>query len=145
MYHFLSWVAEMMRSSVNHLVYFAKLVAHGAVSLARRSIISYSWWAALFQVPLIITAICWLLVSPAPGFAVALLAFAAGVMAVRGEHFTRAERVIWTLIAGALCFVEFRALILDRQTYEFQQAEIREQDDISRRLDRRQFSALLKQ
>jgi len=64
-------------------------------------------------------------------------------MAVRGDHFTKTESVIWILIAGALCFVELRALNEDHAAQEARIATAREQDDINRRLERRQFSALL--
>jgi hypothetical protein len=66
-------------------------------------------------------------------------------MAVRGDHFTKTESVIWILIAGALCFIELRALNEDRAERETQEDARRWQDDFNRQQERRQFAALLEQ
>ncbi len=113
------------------------------LGMMRRSVITYSWWAATFQAPILALTIFWMLFTPSPGFAVAVLAFVAGVMAVRTEHFTPTEKVVWILVAGALCVIEFRALTKDRADHDKQEAEIRWQDASNRKQERMQFEKLL--
>jgi hypothetical protein len=143
MRHFLAWMSGVMRATAIHQVRRGRVWSHATLTFFRRSIIAYSWWAAVFQAPLIAWIVCWLLFTPSPGFAVAVLAFAAGVMAVRTEHFTRTEQVAWIIIAGALCFVELRAISKDRDEHEALEASIRWEDRSNRKQERRQFSALI--
>jgi hypothetical protein len=135
----------MMQNQVGRFSHRIRGATQAALALSRRPIIAYSWGGGVFQAPLIACVLCLLLFTPSPGFAVAVLAFAAGVMAVRTDHFTRTERVVWILIAGALCFVELRAISKDRDEHDALQAEIREENDRDRRLAQRAFNDVLKQ
>ena len=105
--------------------------------------VNYSRVAESLQVPFVVLSVYWCLFYPPPGYAVAALAFAAAIMAVRTEHFTRTEQVIWILLAGALCFIEFRAISKDRDEHDQLEASIRWQDEFNRKQERRQFDKLL--
>jgi hypothetical protein len=78
----------------------------------------YSLTGAVWQVPFAILFVYWLSRLPEPGLAVTMLGLAAVVMAVRANRFTRAEEVIWIVIAVALCVVEIRAIRHDHSITE---------------------------
>ncbi len=145
MRHSLARLLVVMRGVFVGLLRRTQNTSQTVLALSRRSIIAYSWWAWVFQAPLIAWVVCWFLFTPSPGFAVAVLAFAAGVMAIRTEHFTRTEKDVWILIVGALCIVELRAISKDRDEHDKLQAEINEANDRNQRLGQRAFNDLLKQ
>ncbi|MGA7415787.1 MAG: hypothetical protein WBW33_35275, partial [Bryobacteraceae bacterium] len=95
------------------------------ISTAATYSVDYSRWAEVFQALLIGLIVYWYQFPPPPGFAVAWLAAAGVVMAVRAEHFSTTEKVIWILIAGALVLFEIRAITKDRDDHDNEQAEIR--------------------
>ena len=94
------------------------------VRLALRPI-PYSWGAAVFQAFLILIVVYWWKLIPPSGYAVAALAFAAAIMAVRGTRFTRWEEVAWIAITFMLFLIEIRAIGRDRQMYAEQQRQER--------------------
>lgn len=74
----------------------------------------YTRSAAAFQIPVTVLALIWCWKLPPPGYAVALLGFAAVVMAFRGQRLTQPEEIIWVCIAFLLFVVEIRAIRSDR-------------------------------
>ena len=115
------------------------------ISKVARCPINYSRSAELFQAPFIGLIICWCFFPPPPGYAVAVLAAAGAVMAVRAEYFTVTEKVLWIVIAAAFVIFEIRAISRDRSEHDNEQAEIRDNDAIIRAAERRQFERLLAQ
>jgi hypothetical protein len=111
--------------------------------------IAYSRWAEFFQCMFVLPfVVFWLRFFPPPGFAIGLLAGAGALMAIRAvnvERFTVTERVIWIVLTGALCFIEFRAITADRNAHDEQDAAIRWQEEFKLRQERRQFASLLRQ
>jgi hypothetical protein len=90
----------------------------------------YTWRVAIFQ------GVCWagawyLVGSPSSvGVSVALLGLAAVVMAVRADVFSRTEKIMWILLASALCFAEIESIRSDqRQRASEQQEAIEEEND----------------
>jgi hypothetical protein len=83
--------------------------------------VTYTWPAATLQICFITLIVYWWRVIPPSGDAVAALALAAAIMAVRGPRFTRIEEMTWILIAFAFFSVEIHAINRDRQTYADQQ------------------------
>jgi hypothetical protein len=79
--------------------------------------VPYSWGGAVFQIVGVSLAIWWFRVTPPSGFAVAALAIAATIMAVRALRFTTIEGVVWILIAFSLFIVEIRAIQKDREDF----------------------------
>ena len=121
------------------------MTALGRISKAARHRIDYSRWAEVFQAPLIGLLVYWYQFPPPPGYAIAWLAAAGVIMAVRAEHFTITEKVVWILTAGAFLLFEIHAISKDRDNHDQEQAAIRWRDDFNQKQERRQFSALLKQ
>jgi hypothetical protein len=78
-----------------------------------------------------------------PGVAVALLAVAACVMAVRADSFTGSEKAIWVAISFALCFVELQTIHKDRNEHDRAEADSRREQKESRDADERSFKALI--
>jgi hypothetical protein len=75
--------------------------------------VQWTWSAAVFQVPLFFVSCFWIrydVYSPSIGVAIGVLGFASIVMAIRSEHFTRMERVMWVVIASMLLYVEIGAI-----------------------------------
>jgi len=97
----------------------------------RRPVFRYTWIAAIFQIVFIELARYWFLATPPPGYAIAALALAAVIMAVRGPRFTRAEEVIWICIACALFVVEIRAIANDRTRFAKDEAQARTDENAS--------------
>jgi len=83
----------------------------------------YARTAELIQAPFSVLCIYWLQYPPSPGVAVAVLGFAAVIMAVRAEHFTTTEKVGWILIASAMLWAELLAIANDRAEHDRYQAE----------------------
>lgn len=70
--------------------------------------------AGVFQVGfLLVFGYFWFHI-PIPGVSVAILGLAAAIMAARGESLTKIEKIIWVIIAFALCGVEIRSIQRDR-------------------------------
>jgi hypothetical protein len=113
------------------------------ISKAALHSIDYSRWAEVFQAPLIGLIFYWYQFPPPPGYAVAWLAAAGVVMAVRAEYFTVTEKVIWILIEGAFVIFEIQAISRDRDEHDKEQAAIRWQDDFNRKQERRQFASTM--
>jgi hypothetical protein len=107
--------------------------------------VNYSRWAEMFQVVFLGLLLYFYQFPPPPGYAVAWLAAAGVVMAVRAEHFTITEKVVWILIAAAFVIFEIRAIDKDHAEREELDAHIRWQDEFNRRQERRQFAELLRQ
>lgn len=78
-----------------------------------------------------------------PTVAIGFLAVVAAIMAVRADHFTHGERVVYVLIAFALFFVEMQAVYRDRDEHDRQQAELRIKGDNARKEEHDSFMALL--
>jgi hypothetical protein len=62
---------------------------------------------------------------PIPTVAIGFLGVVAAIMAVRADHFSPGERVIYVLIAFALFIVEMRAVYSDREQHDKEQAALR--------------------
>lgn len=108
-------------------------------SLCRRlalKSVPYSWTAFLIQVRFVILlALFWKCITPAPGIAVTILGAVAAIMAVRGPHFKRGEELVWIAVAVLLCYFEIQAIRLDRATSERNHLrELRTQETSIRRL-----------
>jgi hypothetical protein len=81
------------------------------IVLVRRPISNYTRPGLYSQgIFVVICAFCLKWWSVIPGVAVALLALAACVMAVRADNFTSAEKAVWVAICFALCFIELRTI-----------------------------------
>jgi hypothetical protein len=79
--------------------------------------VPYSWAGAIFQILAVTIIMWWFRVTPPSGFAVAALAIAATIMAVRALRFTKVEEVVWILIAFAFFGIEIRAIQKDRADF----------------------------
>ncbi|HWY71126.1 MAG TPA: hypothetical protein VNX88_20845 [Terriglobales bacterium] len=89
----------------------------------------YTLAGAVWQAPFVILFAYWLCKQPEPGLAVTILGLAAVIMAIRAEHFTRTEEVIWIVVACALCVIEIRAIRHDREVAASEQAEVRKREE----------------
>jgi hypothetical protein len=100
-----------------------------AATIGRVPVVKYTRWAAAIQGVFVL--ICWvglLYYVPPPSVAIGVLAVAAVIMAVRAEHFTTTEKVVWILIAFGLFFVESRSIYKDRAQHDKEQAEARKEE-----------------
>jgi hypothetical protein len=109
-----SLIGVFMRRAWLAVKHAGTKVAQCAVRLARIRV-SYSWPAAIFQIAFIVPALYWWKIIPPPGYAVAALAVAAAVMAVRGQRFTKIEELTWILLAFVFFGIELRAITYDRE------------------------------
>lgn len=57
-------------------------------------------------------------IEPPVGFAIGLLAAAAAIMAVRTDHFSKWEKVVWVVVAFLLFRVEVKAIYHDRDEHD---------------------------
>lgn len=90
----------------------------------------YTRWGMYPQAAFIVACLFWFQYRPewgtlGPGVAIAFLAVAAVIMAVRAEYLKHSESVVWILIAFALFFIEMKSISEDRLNHDKQQAEIR--------------------
>jgi hypothetical protein len=111
--------------------------------------VPYSWGGAGFQIVSFSFLIWWFRTTPPPGFAVAALAIAATIMAVRALRFTRIEEIAWILIAFAFFGIEIRAITQDRDQHDKYEAKTRNDankhfEDILRNAQQ-QFSATMRE
>src|SRR5690348_13863627 len=126
-----------LRLAVSHILKFLNkgyTAVRALVLLLYKTIVSfalrpvpYSWGAAVFQAILILIVVYWWRIVPPSGYAVAALAFAAAIMAVRGTRFTRWQEVGWIAITFMFFLIEIRAIGQDRQMYAEQQRQERHQ------------------
>jgi hypothetical protein len=79
----------------------------GFYSQALFILVAYCWWR------------WWLVV---PGLAIGFLGVAAAIMAARASYLTRAEGVLWIVIAFTLFVLEVRAITNDRHQHDAEQA-----------------------
>lgn len=105
------------------------------VSLGRTQV-ALTWWDCLFIIPACSIAVFWIEYTPSPGYAVALMALAAVLMAAKDQ--SKAEKTFWLLIAGILFWVEIAAIRKDRIGYE-------EQSHYARLLEQLNFKRILAQ
>jgi hypothetical protein len=105
----------------------------------------YTWAAATIQAVFIAAALYWIQHPADIGTAIAALAIAGVFMAVRAEQFTLTEKIVWVLVASLLFYAEIRSIKQDREAHDRQQAWIREDEDLARDQERRQFAELLRQ
>jgi hypothetical protein len=91
--------------------------------------VAYSWGAAVFQIAAFTAFLWWFRVTPPSGFAVAALAIAAVVMAVRAQRFTRGEEIAWIVIAFLLFGIEIRAIRQDREDFANKEAARRTEEN----------------
>lgn len=92
---------------------------------------NYPRWMFYPQALLFLVASAIMLVGlwmPAPGIAIGALGLAAVVMAARGASSTRAENIVWIVIATLLFFFESKAIYKDREDNEAQQAAVRAEE-----------------
>jgi len=107
-----------VRSHLQHhlLFYLAQL---GAVALA------IHWWRNL----------------PAPGYAVAVLAFLAAVMSIHGDM-RPWQKAVWMLLIGACLVVEFRAITKDRADYADAEERRRKDAEATRHGENDRFDSI---
>jgi hypothetical protein len=80
--------------------------------------------------PIGFALLCWVwwkLWPVLPGFCIAFLAFAAVIMTVRADKFTRPERILWVVIGAALVLGEMYVLREDRSIFDLQSKTDREE------------------
>ena len=102
---------------------------HGIVSVALRPVPYYTRWGFYLQAFVILVCLVWLQWWPLiPTVAIGFLGVVAVIMTVRADHFSHAERVVWTMIAVALFLTEMHSVYKDRNEHDAQQAETRERE-----------------
>jgi hypothetical protein len=82
--------------------------------------------------------------SQGPGVAMAFLAVAAIVMAVRGVDATRAEGVIWIIFSVVLFAGEMHFISVERLTHDAEQRELRLRGEETQREQARSFEQLIR-
>jgi hypothetical protein len=98
--------------------------------LALLPVPNYTRWGFYLQVLVILVCLFGLQWWPLiPTVAIGFLGVVAVIMAVRADHFSHTERVVWTLIAVALFIAEMRAVYRDRDEHDSQQAEARQREE----------------
>ncbi|MGB8063238.1 MAG: hypothetical protein WCF26_15190 [Candidatus Sulfotelmatobacter sp.] len=90
----------------------------------------YTRWGMYPQAAFIVACLFWFQYRPewgtlGPGVAIAFLAVAAVIMAVRADYLKHSEAIVWILIAFVLFWIEMRSISEDRFNHDAQQAEIR--------------------
>lgn len=78
-----------------------------------------------------------------PSVAMAFLAVAAMIMAVRGSKTTRIEGGIWILLSCILFVVEMNSIAVERATRDDEQAELRRTGETTRREQNKSFTKLI--
>jgi hypothetical protein len=100
------------------------------------------------QALFLVIALVWFEYRPSwavqgPGVAMAFLAVAAIIMAVRGPDFTRVERVIWIAISCLLFAGEMHFIKADRQTHDAEQTKIQTAEERTRQVQTQSFAKLI--
>jgi hypothetical protein len=100
------------------------------------------------QAIFIVIALFWFEYRPnwsiqGPGVAMAFLAVAAVIMAVRGPASTHVEGVVWILVSCFLFGLEMRFIRIDRETHDAEQSEIRRVEENRQQQQVRSFAKLI--
>jgi hypothetical protein len=80
-----------------------------------------------------------------PTVAIGFLGVVAAIMAVRADHFSLGERVVYVFIAFALFIVEMTAVYRDRDQHDREQTELRIREAEARKKESDSFAALIKE
>jgi hypothetical protein len=116
--------------------------------VARWSVPHYTRWGLYLQAIFIVIALFWFELRPdcsiqGPSVAMAFLAVAAVIMAVRGPDSTRIEGVVWVLISFSLFALEMHSIRVDRETHDAEQSEIRRAEENRQQQQVRSFTKLI--
>jgi hypothetical protein len=122
--------------------------AQRIVSIASRPVFHYSRWALYPQAILVAFALIWFEYRPdwatqGPSVAMAFLAVAAIIMAVRGPNSTLSEGVVWIVISCSLFAVEMRSIAVEQKNHDLEQAELRRREESTRREQNQSFAHLI--
>ncbi len=126
----------------------ARWAARKAVSIALWPVLHYSRWGMYSQALFVVVALIWFEYRPecsiqGPGVAMAFLAVAAIIMAVRGSDSTRIEGVIWIAISFYLFAGEMHFLGVERKSHDAEQAELRQAGETTRKDQNQSFAKLI--
>lgn len=107
----------------------------------------YSITALALQGVFVFWAAYWVQSPPSVGTAIALLGIAGVIMAVRADHFSRTEKVVWVILASMLFYAETRAIKAESEKHDREQAELRIEENESfadvLRQERRSFDTTM--
>lgn len=98
--------------------------------------VDLTWRDSAFLIVTAPWALYWISYTPSPGYAVALMAWVAVLMAAKEQ--SKAEKTLWLIIAGVLLYVELVAIHKDRSNYE-------DRVHYARVLEQIQFQRILRQ
>jgi hypothetical protein len=117
-------------------------------SVAYWSVPHYSRGGFYPQAVFVVAVIVWFQYRPewaaqGPGVAMAFLAVAAIVMAVRGSDSTRIEGVVWIVLSFFLFAGEMHFLAVERREHDAEQAELRSTEEKTQREQALSFENLI--
>lgn len=143
----LKLAGEKAQKNVEQVLRWTATKVH---SIAFYSIPQYSRWGFYPQVIFVLVALMWFQYRPewsiqGPGVAMAFLAIAAIVMAVRGSDSTRMEGVFWIVISVCLFWGEMHFISVERKAHDVEQAELRQREENTGREQTRAFGQLIKE
>jgi hypothetical protein len=126
----------------------ARWIARKVASVASWPVPHYSRWGLYPQAFFVVVALIWFEYGPewttqGPGVAMAFLAVAAAIMAVRGSDSTRIEGVVWIFITLCLFGGEMHSITVERQKRDAEQAELRTREENTRREQTQSFAKLI--
>jgi len=146
----LNFIGPKVEKSVAALGKVGRLAGLKIVSFARWPVLHYTRWGLYPQALFVIIALIWFEYRPewavqGPGVAMAFLAVAAIIMAVRGPDSTRFEGVVWVIASFLLFAGEMRSIRVERKQHETEQAELRRREEATRGQQTRSFAELIAQ
>lgn len=110
----------------------------------------YSRWGFYPQAIFVLVTLIWFQYRPGwaiqgPGVAMAFLAVAAIVMAVRGSDSTRMEGVVWIVISLCLFWGEMHFIDVERKARDAEQAQLRKSEEYAQQKQSQAFDQLIKE
>jgi hypothetical protein len=117
--------------------------------IALKPVPHYSRVGLYLQANFAVVVLVWFEYRPSwtpqgPGVAMAFLAVAATIMAVRGPDSTRIEGVLWVAAAFCLFAAEMHSITVERRAHDVEQSELRSREDATRREQTESFAKLVR-